>query len=97
MRKWELLQWVGALVAFAAVGLWIAHGGHVFTKDKQMVVHREQDPIFGTTRERVEWRSTFRLGLDIAAPVAAIGGGLWLLSRWQLRRLRRQTDVSQSK
>ncbi len=86
MRGWELVRWLGLFIALVVLALWLAHGGHVFTKDKQMVVYREHDPIFGTSRERVEWKPSFRLGLDIAGPVAAVGLGVWLLGRWIRRR-----------
>ncbi|MEN3026824.1 MAG: hypothetical protein ABDH31_03830 [Chlorobiota bacterium] len=88
MRGWKLLQWLGVLVAVSTISLWLLHGGHIFTKDRQMVVHRESDPIFGTTRERVEWRPDFRLGLDVAGPLVAAGIGAWLLGWWRQRRHR---------
>lgn len=86
MRGWELVRWLGLFLCLATLAVWIVHGGHIFTKDKQMVVHREYDPLFGVTRERIEWQPGFRLGLDIAAPVAIGGLGVWLVGWWLRRR-----------
>lgn len=80
------MQWFGAFIVVLTAAIWLAHGGHVFTKDRRMVVHREADPIFGTTRERVEWQPDFRLGLDIAGPLVAVGTGMWFLGWWRQRR-----------
>lgn len=86
MRGWELLRWLGAFVAVLVMAVWLAQGAHIFTKDKRMVVHTEYDPLFGTTRQRVEWRPDFRLGLDIAGPLAALGVGAWVLGWWKSRK-----------
>ncbi len=86
MRGWELARWGGLFLCVAALTVWVIHGGHIFTKDKQMVVHREYDPIFDVMRERIEWQPALRLGLDIAGPVAAVGFGLWAAGGWLRRR-----------
>lgn len=88
MRGWKLLQWVGAFLAVSVLTLWLVQGAHIFTKDRQLQVFRERDPLFGTERERVEWEPGFWIGLDIAGPLAAAGIGAWFLGWWQRRRQR---------
>jgi hypothetical protein len=86
MRGWKLLQWGAAFIAVAVLLVWALQGMHVFTKQQRKVVHREEDPLFGTVRERVEWQPDFRLGLDIAGPVAVAAGAAAALGWWRARK-----------
>ncbi|GBD07691.1 hypothetical protein HRbin21_01522 [bacterium HR21] len=88
MRGWKLLQWVGAFIAVSVLALWLVHGANIFTKDRQMRVYREADPIFGTQREHVVWEPGIWIGLDLAGPLAAAGIGAWLVGWWRQRRQR---------
>jgi|GEM_PF-995471 len=87
MRGWKLLQWAAAFIAVTVLLVWALQGMHIFTKQYRKVVHREGDPVFGTVRERVEWQPDFRLGLDIAGPVALVAGAAAVLGWWRARRM----------
>lgn len=57
-QKKVLLIWL--LLSLAALIIWFAFGGEVFTKTKVLV--EKQDDFLGTTYK--EWEDKFILGLD---------------------------------
>ncbi|MGK0358924.1 MAG: hypothetical protein ACI9U2_001218 [Bradymonadia bacterium] len=63
------------VIALSAVGVWFAHGQHMATLDKELVTTTVTDD-FGDEVKKNEWKDTFKIGLDIAGPVA--GGSLGL-------------------
>lgn len=73
---------VGAL---AVIGVWVSHGTHLATLDKELVETQVKDD-FGDTVTEKKWVPTFKLGLDYAGPSA----GFLLLSAtlffWGARR-----------
>ena len=67
-KKQKIVLLIGALLILAALILWIAHGGEIFTKEQVLIV--KQDELFGTTYK--EWEDKFVLGLDYAGGFSGI-------------------------
>ncbi len=67
-KKQKIVLLIGALFILAALILWIAHGGEIFTKE-QVLVERH-DELFGTTYK--EWEDKFVLGLDYTGGFSGI-------------------------
>jgi hypothetical protein len=80
-KKQKIVLVIGAILILAAMILWIAHGGEIFTKDQVLI--EKQDELFGTTYK--EWEDKFVLGLDYAGGfsgiVAMISGVLFIIFR----------------
>lgn len=69
---WKVLSGIWFVLAVGIIGVWIAHGSQMLTKDKVQVVTKRVNPTFGIEEEIVEWKPEFRLGLEYAAPSAAL-------------------------
>ncbi|MCS6807255.1 MAG: hypothetical protein RML40_00325 [Bacteroidota bacterium] len=69
---WKILAGVWLSIAIAIMSTWLAHGSHIFTKDKVQVVTKRLNPTFGVEEEIIEWQPQFRLGLEYAAPSAVL-------------------------
>ncbi len=84
-KKQKIVLVVGAVLIFAALILWLAHGGEIFTKTQVLI--ELQDDLFGTTYN--EWQDKIVIGLDYAggfsAMVAVISGVLFFLFRTKKR------------
>jgi hypothetical protein len=69
---WKVMATIWFLVAVGIVGVWVAQGAQILTKDKVQVVTKRVNPDFGVEEEIVEWKPQFRLGLEFGAPAAAL-------------------------
>ncbi len=80
------------VAALGVIGLWVAHGTHLGTLDKELIETKVTDD-FGDTVTEKTWVPTFKLGLDYAGPSA----GFLLLSAtlffWRARREDGQEDT----
>ncbi|MCO6466430.1 MAG: hypothetical protein J5I53_07435 [Bradyrhizobiaceae bacterium] len=59
---WKSLIVIAVLAIIAGGAVWISHGSHTLTKDREKVVTLEKDELFGTTHEKVEWVEKFTYG-----------------------------------
>ncbi|NQW30857.1 MAG: hypothetical protein HQ472_10140 [Ignavibacteria bacterium] len=87
-----------SIVAMIIAGvIWVNDGMHTFTKDRESVVTKIVDELFGTEREEVTWVDKFTYGLlpdDMAitsihrsyAFVLGIGFSAIALSFFMMRR-----------
>ncbi len=96
---WKICIALFAVIAVSALGTWVAHGSNILTKDKTQVVVKTVNPNFGTEEEHIEWKDEFRLGLDIAGPIAGIAllGGLGsfiMMRRQALRTLKAESTLA---
>lgn len=71
---WKFLAGIWFLLTLSIVGIWIAHGTNILTKDKVQIVSKRLNPTFGVEEEVIEWKQQFRLGLDYGAPAAVLCG-----------------------
>lgn len=76
------------VIALSAVGVWFAHGQRMATQDKILVTTTVTDE-FGDEVKKNEWQDAFKIGLDIAGPVAGGSLGLAGLLLFMNRRKRR--------
>ena len=80
-KKQKITLIIGAVLILAALILWVANGGEIFTKT-QVLIERE-DELFGTTYK--EWEDKLVIGLDYAggfsAIVAVLAGIIFFLFR----------------
>jgi hypothetical protein len=83
---WRIIAIVSAAITLAVAGVWVAHGGQTLTKNKVQVVVKTKNSDFGTEEEHIEWKDEFRLGVDIAGPVAGVALLLGLGSLVMMRR-----------
>lgn len=60
---WKSLILLSVIAILVGGGIWVSHGAHIFTKDREKVVEVTHDPIFGTEVEEVTWKETFDYGL----------------------------------
>lgn len=60
---WKSLILLSVIAILVGGGIWLSHGAHIFTKDREKVVEVKHDPIFGTEVEEVTWKETFDYGL----------------------------------
>ena len=59
---WKILIGLSAAAIITGGVVWISHGMHAFTHDREEVITIEKDEIFGTDKEVVTWVETFKLG-----------------------------------
>ncbi|UCH65240.1 MAG: hypothetical protein JSW63_11650 [Ignavibacterium sp.] len=67
-KKQKIVLIIGAFLIISALVVWVAQGGHIFTKT-QILIER-QDELFGTTYK--EWEDKLVVGLDYAGGISAI-------------------------
>ena len=60
---WKAIIALSIIAIIAGGVVWVSHGMEFFTKDREKVVTVVEDELFGTSREEVEWKETFKLGL----------------------------------
>lgn len=60
---WKSLIILSIVAMITGGAVWIGHGAHMFTRDREKVVEVKHDPIFGTEVEEVTWKETFTYGL----------------------------------
>ena len=87
------------LVATGIGGLWIAHGADLATREKVAVTVISTDD-FGDEVETIEWKKPndypvtgFHIGLDYAAPIIGLLGGLGVALLVIDRRRRNQEST----
>jgi hypothetical protein len=73
---WKVLGGIWLMIMLGIVGVWIAHGTQVYTKDKVQVVTKRVNPDFGIEEEIVEWKPQFKLGLDYGIPAMVLCAGV---------------------
>lgn len=79
------------VIALAAGGVWVAHGMHSATLTQELVTTTVTDD-FGDEVKKNEWKDTFKIGLDVVAPVA--GGSLGLAGLLLFLNRRKQRAAS---
>jgi len=60
---WKIIIALAVVACIAGGVVWISHGMHIFTHDREEVITMEKDELFGTEREVVKWVDAFKLGL----------------------------------
>ena len=60
---WKTLIILSIIAILIGGWVWLDHGAHIITKDREKVVTVVEDDLFGTTHEEVEWVETFDFGL----------------------------------
>ncbi|RPI68351.1 MAG: hypothetical protein EHM43_05145 [Ignavibacteriae bacterium] len=60
---WKLIIGISIIACIVGGVIWISHGMEIYTKDREKVVTVIKDEVFGTTREEVSWKPTFKYGL----------------------------------
>lgn len=99
---WKTLIALSVVAIIVGGGVWISHGMHTFTKDREQVVTKVTDELFGTVREEVTWVENFSFGFlpdDTAAIglyrsyIFVIGASFFttVVSAYMLRRKKRTT------
>lgn len=67
-KKQKTILLVGLILIAAALIVWLANGGEIFTKTQVLI--EKQDELFGTTYK--EWQDKLVIGLDYAGGFSAI-------------------------
>ncbi len=78
---WKTLIAISVAAILIGGWVWVDHGSHFITKDREKVVTIVEDELFGTTHEEVEWVETFDFGLvpDSTHPMHAYRSYLFVL------------------
>lgn len=95
---WKISVALCAATIAITIGIWIAHGSNIFTKDKVQVIVKTTNPDFGIEEEHIEWKDEFHLGLDIAGPVGGIAligalGSFVMMRRQSLKAVKNSLPV----
>ena len=71
---WKFLAAIWFALSIGIIGIWLAQGSNILTKDKVQIVSKRVNPTFGVEEEIIEWKQQFRLGLEYGAPSAVLCG-----------------------